>query len=82
MTRSRLLLTHLSLVCIAGDAASVPLQGTQLSGTAVNLWALQTVSTESSASLRDTKEDFPGVSVAKTPHSQYRGPVLSPWWGN
>ena len=26
--------------------------------------------------------DFPGGPVAKTPHSQYRGPRFNPWSGN
>ena len=26
--------------------------------------------------------DFPGAPVAKTPHSQSRGPGFSPWSGN
>ena len=27
-------------------------------------------------------KDFPGDAVAKTPHSQFRGPRFDPWSGN
>jgi len=27
-------------------------------------------------------KDFPGGPMAKTPHSQYRGPRCDPWLGN
>ena len=32
--------------------------------------------------LRKHCGDFPGAPVAKTPHSQCRGPRFSPWAGN
>jgi len=31
---------------------------------------------------KGSSRDFPGGSVAKTPHSQYRGPGFNPWSGN
>ena len=32
--------------------------------------------------IKTTMRDFPGGPVAKTPHSQCRGPGFNPWSGN
>ena len=32
--------------------------------------------------IKEGERDFPGGPVAKTPHSQCRGPGFDPWSGN